>query len=180
MQFVAEVIETDKLVRLAWSPPRVVGLCSYRQEVIPVVALGALACDGRVELPAGGKQAGTRRVSWAPAGIDQPTRFVVLIVKTEHGIWGIRVGSENVIMSQQPVDQDVRRMNADGPVFVGTVQHEGSCYEILDAEATWHGLRSAVGRWAGRISESSASPPPACDEDQIQSAWDDSRGHREM
>jgi purine-binding chemotaxis protein CheW len=165
MQFVAEVIETDKLVRLAWSPPRVVGLCSYRREVIPIVTLGAFTCDGRVELPGRGKPVGASSVSWAQVDIDQPTRFVVLIVKTEHGIWGIRVESENVIMSQEPANQDVRRMNANGPVFVGTVHHEGTCYEILDAEATWRGLRSAVGRWAGRIGGSSASPPQACNED---------------
>ena len=33
---------TDTLVRLAWSPPQVIGMCSYHREVIPVVVLDSL------------------------------------------------------------------------------------------------------------------------------------------
>ena len=42
VESVAEVLETDTLVRLAWSPPQVVGMCSYHREVVPVVVLGPL------------------------------------------------------------------------------------------------------------------------------------------
>src|SRR5262245_21946480 len=34
VESVAEVVETDRLIRLAWSPPRVVGMCSYHREVV--------------------------------------------------------------------------------------------------------------------------------------------------
>ena len=45
VQSVAEVLETDTLVRLPWSPPQVLGMCSFHREVIPIVVFGPLPRD---------------------------------------------------------------------------------------------------------------------------------------
>jgi hypothetical protein len=84
---------------------------------------------------------------------------VVLILKTEHGAWGLRVKSGNPIMSRESPDYHPTRMNAHGDVLIGTVERAGIYYGILDAEATWRGLRAAVARWSGLISESNSSCP---------------------
>src|SRR5262249_60169768 len=41
VESVAEVLEGDTLVRLAWSPPSVAGLLSHPREGVPVVVVGA-------------------------------------------------------------------------------------------------------------------------------------------
>src|SRR5437764_11855917 len=53
VESVAEVLETDTLFRLAWSPPQVVGLCLYHREVVPVVLLAPLPCGVGADLPRG-------------------------------------------------------------------------------------------------------------------------------
>ena len=60
VESVAEVLETDTLIRLAWSPPQVVGMCSYRREVVPVVKLCALPPNRR-RSPHDGKHDGRDR-----------------------------------------------------------------------------------------------------------------------
>ena len=95
---VAEVLETDSLVRLAWSPPQVVGLCPYHREVVPVVRLATLPPDhaGRSL----GASAATRPSAEKPDGDDQ-SRCILLILRTEHGAWGIRSDSVWTVMSRE-------------------------------------------------------------------------------
>jgi chemotaxis signal transduction protein len=167
VESVAEVLETDTLVRLAWSPPQVVGLCSYHREVVPVVLLGPLPRDVEDDLSRGQEQAAATDTNGENVGIDERTRCVVLILKTEHGAWGIRVDSENTIMSQESPEYHAPQMYANGPVLIGIIRLAETCYGILDAEATWRGLRSAVGRWSALISESNPSSPLPSGEEPI-------------
>ena len=162
---VAEVFETDTLVRLAWSPPQVVGLCSYHREVVPVVVLGAHPRVGgetpteERDPPISTDQAGDT------ASVDGRGRSVVLILRTEQGAWGIRVDSGSTIMSRESPAFHSPRMSVEGPVLTGEVHLGETCHQILDAEATWRGLRSAVGRWSSLTSESyPCSPPPSAEE----------------
>jgi chemotaxis signal transduction protein len=165
VDYVAEVLETDTLVRLAWSPPQVVGVCSYHRDVVPVVKLGPLPRDDGDELLSGQDQTVVIDTAGEMAGIDERTRCVVLILKTEHGAWGIRIDSESTIMSQESPECHSPRTYANGPVLIGIVRLAETCYGILDAEATWRGIRSAVGRWSGLINESDpASPLPSGEE----------------
>jgi len=157
VESVAEVLEMDTLVRLAWSPPQVVGMCSYHRDVVPVVKLGPPPRDVGEELLRGQDQAVATETAGEKIGIDEQTGCVVLILKTEHGAWGIRVDSQNTIMSRESPDYHSPRMYANGPVLIGIVRLAGTCYGILDAEETWCGLRSAVGAWCGLISDSNPS-----------------------
>jgi len=148
VESVAEVLETDTLIRLAWSPPQVVGMCSYHRDVIPVVKLGPLERNGREEVVDGHDETVAIDSAGEIAGLGEPTPRVVLILKTEHGAWGIRIDSANTIMSREPPERHPPRMHATGLVLIGIIRHAGTCYAIVDAEATWRGLRSAVGRWS--------------------------------
>jgi chemotaxis signal transduction protein len=159
VEFVAEIIETDTLVRLAWSPPQVVGMCSYHRDVVPVVKLGTRPRDVGDDLSRGHDQAVVTDSTVDRIGITKPTGCVVLILKTERGAWGIRVESEKTIMSRESPEYHLPRMCANGPVLIGIVRQAGTSYEILDAEATWRGLHAAVGSWCRLISGSNPSLP---------------------
>ena len=79
---------------------------------------------GRILSRAG--SGGRDRCRRRKAGLDEPTRCVVLILKTEHGAWGIRVDSANTIMSRESPEYHPPRMDANGPVLIGTVRRAGS------------------------------------------------------
>jgi purine-binding chemotaxis protein CheW len=159
VESVAEVLETETLVRLAWSPPQVVGLCSYRREVVPVVGLRPLPGGIGEALLRGPDQTAATDPAGEKLGSDDRTGGVVLILRTDQGAWGIRVDSENTIMSRESPEYHSPRISANGPVLIGVVRRAGTCYGILDAEATGRGLRSAIGRWSGLMSESNPTSP---------------------
>jgi hypothetical protein len=85
--------------------------------------------------------------------VDDRTRCILLILKTEHGAWGIQGDSVWTIMSRECPESHPPHADGNGPVLVGTIAHAGTRYGILDAEATWLGLRSAIYRWYGFIGE---------------------------
>jgi chemotaxis signal transduction protein len=159
VESVAEVLETDTLVRFPWSPPEIIGMCSYHREVVPVVNLGPRSRDGGEEIPSGQDQTVGINTAGEAADTGEPIRCVVLILKTEQGAWGVRVDSENTIMSHESSECHSPRVYANGLVLIGTVRLAGTCYGIVDAAATWRGLRSAVVRWSGLVSESNPSAP---------------------
>jgi chemotaxis signal transduction protein len=156
---VAEVLDVDRLVRLAWSPPQVAGLCPYHREVVPVVRLAPPPRRGGADPASRPDPAvGAEPPGEAP-DIDDRVRRVILILKTGRGAWGIRSDAEGTIMSRGCPEHHPPRTRADGPVLVGTILHAGVCYGVLDTEATWHGLRAAIGRWYGLGGEPEIPPP---------------------
>jgi chemotaxis signal transduction protein len=165
VESVAEVLEVNTLVRLAWSPPGVLGLCPYHREVVPVVSLDSPPRGVRAGPAPGTDPAAGPAPAGDEPGSDGPTGCVVLFLRTEHGVWGIRVESQNTIMSRERPESLPPQRNGDGPVLIGTIRHAGTSYGILDAESTWRGLRSAVASWYGLISESRpTSPVPSREE----------------
>ncbi len=173
VESVAEVLETDTLVRLAWSPPQVVGMCSYHRDVVPVVRLGPLTCDVGEDPLREQDQAVATETTGETIGIDERTGSVVLILKTEQGAWGIPVDSENTIMSRESPEYHSPRTYEHGPVLIGIVRLAGTCYAILDAEETWCGLRAAVGAWCGLIIDSNPSTPLPSREEPIPAGQGD-------
>jgi chemotaxis signal transduction protein len=158
---VAEVLEIDRLVRLAWSPPQVAGLCPFRREVIPVVRLTSSSRGAGGDSP-GKPDATTVADPLAEIRQDEDDiRSIVLILKAGRGAWGIQSDPAWTVMSRECPDSHPPRPDGDGPVLVGTILREGIRYGVLDTEATWHGLRSAIGRWYGRIGESETATPIA-------------------
>lgn len=158
---VAEVLEIDRLVRLAWSPPQVDGLCSFRREVVPVVRLASSPRGAAGDRPGGPDTTTiTEPLDGTPHDED-PARSILLILKAARGAWGVRSDSAWTIMSRECPEYHPPRPDGAGPVLVGTVLRAGIRYGVLDTEATWHGLRSAIGRWYGRIAELQTATPIA-------------------
>jgi chemotaxis signal transduction protein len=157
---VAEILRTDTLVRLAWSPPQVAGLCSYHRDVVPVVDLGSLTCDDGDDGSRNQDQAVVTDTPVANTRIAQTDGCTVLILTTEHGVWGLRVDRETTIIGQACPEYHAPRVCANGSVLTGVVRFGETSYAILDPEATWHGLRSAVAAWCRLESDSDGSSPP--------------------
>lgn len=162
VECVAEVLEAERVVRLPWSPPQVVGLCLYHREVVPIVVFGSLLGEARENRLEGSRRSTAANPDGEGAGGRERTGCVVLILKTEHGAWGLRVDAETTVMSRESPEYHAPRISASGAVLIGTVERDGGFHGILDAEATWRGLRSAVARRHGRIIEpDDSSAPPA-------------------
>jgi purine-binding chemotaxis protein CheW len=140
---VAEVVEIERLVRLPNSPPGVLGLCSLRREVIPVIGLNDPGAE-----PA------------SPAA-PAPPGLLVLILRTAKGSWGVTINPEGTIVADECLD-DPEPIRAPGrPVFLGTVRRDETSYAAIDPEATWQSFRRGVEDWyddrAGRDGASKTS-----------------------
>ncbi len=73
LEVVAEVVQADRLIRLAHCPPQILGMCTVRRDVIPVLTLnpGAASTEPAPETP-----------------------VVVLVIRSDQGMWGIRIDRE--------------------------------------------------------------------------------------
>src|SRR3954465_10076815 len=80
---VAEIVEAEELVRLVLCSPRVLGLCTYRRDLFPVIAFS--------EAP-----------SAAPAPVKG--RPLVMILRSEHGTWGIQIDRGGAVVAEGPLD----------------------------------------------------------------------------
>jgi chemotaxis signal transduction protein len=162
---VAEVIETESLVQLAWSPPQVVGLCPYHRDVVPVIRLAPWSQSAGADPASEPDRASEPATSGEEHDVEDRKRWVLLILKTTHGAWGIPGESVWTIMSREDPESLPPQTGENGPVLVGIIPHAGTRYGILDAEATWLGLRCAISRWYGFIGEPELSPPSAAGEE---------------
>jgi chemotaxis signal transduction protein len=155
VESVATVLETEFLVPLVWSPPQVIGLCPYHREVVPVISLGAIESgpdSNRKSAVDARPPAGTVMVA-AKDRTRGKTRRVVLILRTEHDVWGLRIDHTGIFITRAYPDFQPPWLDEKGSTLIGFLLREGSRYSILDAEATWCGLRSAITRWYGLINE---------------------------
>ena len=121
---VAEIVEAEVLVRLPLCSPQVLGLCTYRRELLPVIALGQgpTAAPGRVE-----------------------GRHVVVILRGEHGMWGITIDRGVVIVAEGPLDEQVPLpAGPDGAVVIGSITRGDASHSVIDAEATWRNVRDTI------------------------------------
>jgi chemotaxis protein histidine kinase CheA len=123
LESVAEVVEVERLVRLPQSPPRVLGLCALRREVIPVVSLG--------------------RPGREPASQEKPG-VLVLILRTARGIWAIQINAGGTVVAEESLDDDAR---GPGGPRLGTVRRDGASYAVIDPEVTWRDVRQGVEDW---------------------------------
>ncbi len=155
VEFVAAVLETESLVRLVWSPPQVAGLCPYHREVVPVMSMGPTAIGAEADRESGvdSRPEAGAELSAANDCREEKTRCVVLILRTEHDAWGLRIAHAGTMISRECPDCHPPRLDEHGSVLIGALLHAETRYAILDAAATWRGLRSAVARWYGLINE---------------------------
>jgi len=141
---VAEIAEVDALVRIGLCPPRIAGLYPYHRQVVPVVTLGQ-------DPSRGATPAAEQRTSGKAA------REVVLIVQTRQGIWGILIDRGGTSLSTQRPSPHEPKDEGDGVVIAGRIDHQGVVHSLLDAEATWRGLRNMVVNWYAHSNESHAA-----------------------
>jgi chemotaxis signal transduction protein len=132
VESVAGVLEIAALVRIGLCSPRILGVCPYRRDVIPVVDFGAQ--DGsRAQAAAGDRTSG-------PAS----SVVNVLIVQSAQGSWGIRVDRSRTRIAAERLSPHEPTRSEEGVTTVGVVRHDGSDYSLIDVEATWERLRSDV------------------------------------
>ena len=119
LESVAEVVEVDRLVRLPHGPPEVLGLCTLRREVVPVVALG--------------------RPREEAAGHGS----LVLILKSPSGPWGLSASCDGTMLAEEPLEP-----TGGGEGFtLGTVRRGTTAHAAIDPEAAWRTVRESVERW---------------------------------
>jgi chemotaxis signal transduction protein len=153
VESVVAVLETESLVPLVWSPPQVVGLCTYHREIVPVISIGPIGSGARADRESGvdSRPAAGAVTSAARKGGEEKARCVVLILRTEDDAWGLRIDHLGTFISRECPDFHSPRLDEHGPMLIGALLRAETRYAILDTEATWRGLRSAVARWYGLI-----------------------------
>lgn len=127
---VAEVVEADRLVRLALCPPQILGLCTVRRDIVPVLSLTP---------------------SFVDDDPDPEHRTIVLILHCEHGAWGIRIDREGTVVAEgvlEPCTESDR--NRQGPAIVGSLRRGEMKHEVIDPTQTWRNVRETVEAWYRR------------------------------
>lgn len=142
LEGVAAIVEAEGLVRLPLGAPRVLGLCTFHRDVVPVIALD----------PATGP---------APDRARSDPRPLVLILRTEPGTWGLRIDRGGTIVAEAPLEDPgtPRPAAPGGPALIGAVRFGQATHAVLDPESTWRHLRDALQGWF-RGDPGSAGPQP--------------------
>jgi chemotaxis signal transduction protein len=127
---VAEVVEADRLVRLSQCPPQVLGLCAVRRDIVPVLCLNPRP----------------RAAERAAEG-----KYMVLILKTEQGTWGVRIDREGTTVTEGALDDEEPIASAgDGPAIIGQLTRADAVHAVIDPRRTWRNVREHVERWYRR------------------------------
>jgi purine-binding chemotaxis protein CheW len=143
---VAEIVEAEELVRLPLCSPRVLGLCTYRRDLVPVIDLSHPPDASASGLgfgfgfgPGSGPGPGSGSVEGRP---------VVLLLRSEHGTWGIQIDRGGAIVAEGALDdRNTASEEPGGVILIGSIIRGDTAYAVIDAEATWRNVRDAIERW---------------------------------
>ena len=141
---VAELVEVNALVRMGLCPPWILGLCPYHREVVPVIAFGAEKGSSGL--------AGADAIEGGKSAVE-----TVLVMQTIQGAWGIAIDRDGTVITTERPSRHEPRHADGGPVTTGVLRQKDKEYQLIDAEATWHGLRRAVVSWYEQMSEKAAA-----------------------
>jgi chemotaxis signal transduction protein len=136
---VAEIVETDALVRISSCPPRIAGLCPYHRQVVPVVSLEREVEHGARPLAARGRQEGRREA--------------ILILHAAQGPWGIRICRDGTTIRRARPDLHEPGRERGAVVRVGSIREGETEFALIDPGATWQALRELVVGWYARFGE---------------------------
>jgi chemotaxis signal transduction protein len=132
LDVVAEVMEAGRLVWLPLCPRQVVGLCTYRSKIVPVIRPGAPDRPPAIGLGGGGRER------------------AVMILRTGNGLWGLSIDRGGVtveVARESPAGGGGQGALARGFVASGTVDREGRSHAILDHDRTWRALKTEIDHW---------------------------------
>jgi chemotaxis signal transduction protein len=137
---VAELVEVNTLVRMGLCPPWILGLCPFHREVVPVIALGAEKGSSGLT--------GADAIEGGRSAVE-----TVLVMQTIQGAWGMAIDRGGTVITTERPSRHEPRPADGGPVITGVLRQKNKEYQLIDAEATWHGLRRAVVTWYEKMSE---------------------------
>jgi purine-binding chemotaxis protein CheW len=138
LEAVAEVVEADRLVRLAHCPPQVLGLCTVRRDIIPILSLAPAPTQAQVQ---------TEAESEGPEAARE-SRLVALILRSDLGAWGIRIDREGTVVADDAAVTLASSPGVDhGATVLGTLRRGESTHTIIDPVQTWHNVRGTVEAW---------------------------------
>jgi purine-binding chemotaxis protein CheW len=127
---VAEVVQADRLIRLAHCPPQILGLCTVRRDIVPVLSLNPGASG---------------------AELDPETPVVVLVLRSDQGMWGVRIDREGTAVSDGVLSASFQgEPTSGGAEVVGSVQRGDLAHAVIDPDRTWRNVRASVEAWYQR------------------------------
>ena len=124
LERVVEIVTVDHLARFPLGPRQLMGLFVLRRDVVPVLDLDPV-----------------------PAGDPSYTegKAVVLVLQTEHGMWGVRIDREGTLLVQgAPEPDEAADRGASSQGRRGRIANDGKHYVIIDPEASWSETRASV------------------------------------
>ncbi|AGA27692.1 chemotaxis protein CheW [Singulisphaera acidiphila] len=128
LEAVAEVVQADRLIRLAHCPPQILGLCTVRRDIVPVLSLNPGA-----------------------SGVEPETSVVVLVLRSDQGMWGIRIDREGTAVSDGVLNASAQGEPASGGAeVVGSVQRGDLAHAVINPDRTWRNVRALVEAWYQR------------------------------
>jgi len=129
LEAVVEIVAIDSLVALPLGPPCLLGLCTFRREVIPVVRLRRDSLAER-ESPA--------------------TKSAILVLRTEKGSWAFKIERDGVVVSEGTTDLDSTPRSDGLSLSSGlSISRGEAVYAAVDPEAAWIQVRACVARGYG-------------------------------
>lgn len=121
---VYEVFLADRLTRLPLAPPRVVGLCSSRRDIIPVLR----DPDHVTEPP--------------HVAADSHVKALVLVLRSEMGRWGLRLDSQDVVVLDATAE-----VYPHGKYGPAAIVHDGVEFTVIDADENWKEIQDSMREW---------------------------------
>jgi hypothetical protein len=84
----------------------------------------------------------------------------VLILRTAHGAWGVRIDKEGTIVAEAALDDAEASPDAGPPAILGSIRREGTVYAVVDPELAWRDVRADIEE---HYSSFTRSPDPTFD-----------------
>ena len=131
VESVEAIMQAARLVRLPLCPHPVLGLCTYRGGLLPIIG----TADGPV---AQDKESGIRNSA-------------VLILRTGGGPLGLRVDRSKIAVVEGCGAEGDGRIQETSPppgilVAAGSIVWDGMSYPLLDPDRTWRAVRDRIER----------------------------------
>ncbi|HEV3164937.1 MAG TPA: chemotaxis protein CheW [Isosphaeraceae bacterium] len=128
LERVCEIVAIDRLVRVPLSPPELLGLCTVRREVIPVLRMDSEPSQGNAQ---------TQRLN------------AVLVLRTSHQrSWGIAINRDGITVHDETVkEEDGKELEPETTIPPDVIRRGEDIYTVVHPENTWNGVRAAVESW---------------------------------